>query len=886
MNVTLVYPLLSRQRSRVDENKQYWPPLGLAYIAAVLRQHGHHVQILDRDYIMRKHNFDFEATDTATLDRIRDFSSDIVGFSATTPNVSDVDAFSRKVKAANSRITTVIGGPHCVGEPEDTLRICSAVDLLARGEGEMIMRAIADGKDVTGIPGLTYRRNNGFASNEDQPLIESLDSLPMPARDLLDMKFYTRPSRFISRNLSLRTTHIFTARGCPFNCSYCAGPLMGKRKVRYHSPQRVVDEISELIDTYAIEAVYFAEDMFLSNKKRAIEMANLFMERGIHKKIVWMAQVATNVVDDELLTTMKNAGCVHVEYGFESGSQRILGLMNKSTNVEKNKRAALLTRKHGFRFQGNFIVGYPGETRDDFGKTLDFIKEVKPNNVSMNLFMPLPGTQIYQQLKKEQRLQMSWDDLGNPEAPQINYADMPGAEFEKLFFKAKLFVVLPLNLMYFLKDNIGHPVRLVYVLSTQFKSVLIRICKAVSGLLKAERSQTRVLFVAYHSAAEPIMESQGLSYMRGIANDTKTAFSLLTFETPLSTPGARAAVASAGFPIRWRFSYYHQTPRLIAALWDIVRGMFIIWRMIAVDKIRIIHCRGLIPGIMAYAPARLNRVRLFFDSRGLLADKYVGGGLIRNNSITYRVMRRCEDFLLTHADFSTVETRSHEALLSASRIGRALRGKLAVIPCCVDTEKFGIRAGDVPRAQGGFTLAYLGKLGTWYLIDEMLDFFRVLSKRMPAARFLFITQEDPEPLFAAAGKKGIARDAIVIRKPSAGEVPAALAAADAGIFFINPYKRYNSSPIKFGEYLACGLPVVVNAGIGDTDRICVQERVGVVVNDLNDSNYQRAVDELVGLTRERVQLKQRCRKAEEHHCSLREGVQQYRAIYQKLAGLP
>ncbi|HOU36134.1 MAG TPA: cobalamin B12-binding domain-containing protein [Candidatus Omnitrophota bacterium] len=108
MNVTLVYPLLSRQRSRVDENKQYWPPLGLAYIAAVLRQHGHHVQILDRDYIMRKHNFDFEATDTATLDRIRDFSSDIVGFSATTPNVSDVDAFSRKVKAANSRITTAL----------------------------------------------------------------------------------------------------------------------------------------------------------------------------------------------------------------------------------------------------------------------------------------------------------------------------------------------------------------------------------------------------------------------------------------------------------------------------------------------------------------------------------------------------------------------------------------------------------------------------------------------------------------------------------------------------------------------------------------------------------------------------------------------------------
>jgi radical SAM superfamily enzyme YgiQ (UPF0313 family) len=235
-------------------------------------------------------------------------------------------------------------------------------------------------------------------------LIEPLDSLPLPARDLLDMGYYTRPSRFISRNLSLRATHIFTARGCPNNCYYCAGPLMGRRKVRFHSPDRVVFEIEELIAKYRIEAVYFAEDMFLSSKNRVVEMTDLFLARGIHKKIVWMAQLSTNVVSEPLLSKMKEAGCVHVEYGFESGSQRILDLMNKKTTVEGNRRAALLTKKSGLRFQGNFIAGYPGEAEEDFERTISFMRNVRPNNISLNIFMPLPGTVIYNRLKEEGRL--------------------------------------------------------------------------------------------------------------------------------------------------------------------------------------------------------------------------------------------------------------------------------------------------------------------------------------------------------------------------------------------------------------------------------------------------------------------------------------------------
>jgi anaerobic magnesium-protoporphyrin IX monomethyl ester cyclase len=362
--------------------------------------------------------------------------------------------------------------------------------MLVRGEGEMVMLDIANEVNLSEIGSLTYKKTDeDIISNSDRPLIEPLDSLPFPARHLLDMDYYTRPSRFISRNLSLRATHIFTARGCPYKCRYCAGPLMGRGRVRYHSPQRVVLEIEDLIDRYSVEAIYFAEDMFLSNKKRALEMADLFIERNIHKKIVWIAQVNPNAVDEELLSKIREAGCIHVEYGFESGSQRVLDLMNKKTNVARNKDVALLTRNNRLRFQGNFIVGYPGETEDDFNKTVSFIKKVRPNRISLNIFMPLPGTEIYERLKKENKLLPDWDNLGNPEAPFINYANMSVSHFERLYFKAKLKVVLPINLINFIKDNIRHPVRLLYVILTQFRSVIRRLFKAVAGLRRIKKEQ-------------------------------------------------------------------------------------------------------------------------------------------------------------------------------------------------------------------------------------------------------------------------------------------------------------------------------------------------------------------------------------------------------------
>jgi anaerobic magnesium-protoporphyrin IX monomethyl ester cyclase len=487
MNILLIYPLLSRKRALVDENKQFWPPLGLAYLASVLEKGGHTVEILDRDVVLRKNDLDFDKVDAFTLDRIRGLKPGIVGISVTTPNMPDVAHLSRLIKKKFNNTMVVLGGPHVTGEPAITLKEVPEADVIVRGEGELTILELARGDAPEKVKGITYRKGPEIISNAARDLIANIDELPLPARHLLDMKFYTRPSRFTSRNLSLRTTSIFTARGCPYRCSFCAGPLVFSGKVRFHSPERVIREIEELSSEYGVEALYFAEDMFLSSKKRAEELLGLFIERGINKKMKWIAQAKASIISDELLGLMKEAGCVGVEYGFESGSQRVLDLMHKRLKIEESLRAAELTRKARMRFQANIITGYPGETADDFRKTLDFVRKVKPNMIGFNIFMPLPGTPSYEELKREGKELPKWEDIGDQEASQVNYADMPPEMFEKLYLEARLKVILPINLKNFIKDNAKHPLRLAKVGFTQFGGVLVKTARTMSKLVSLNK---------------------------------------------------------------------------------------------------------------------------------------------------------------------------------------------------------------------------------------------------------------------------------------------------------------------------------------------------------------------------------------------------------------
>jgi radical SAM superfamily enzyme YgiQ (UPF0313 family) len=402
-----------------------------------------------------------------------------------------VDAISKMIKRAFPDVPVVIGGPHATALPAETLEEFGSIDIAMTGEGEETWLDMLKGTKLADVRGIAYRKEGRIVLNEPRPHIADLDSLPFPAHHLLDMDFYLRPSRFTSRNLSLRTTSIFTARGCPYRCTFCAGPVVFPGKVRFHSTKRVIAEINNLVSKYNVEALYFAEDMFLASKRRATELLEEFIRQPWSKRLKWFAQARVDVIDSSMLELMKRAGCVGVEYGFESGSQRILDAMNKASSVEENIKAAFLTRKAGMRFQANIIVGYPGETKEDFAATISFLEKIKPSNVGFNIFMPLPGTAAYKELKGAGRPIPPWEEIGDPEIASVSYADMSKEDFEKMYLLARFRVILPTNLKNFIKDNIRNPFRLARLLATQFWGTGVKTVNAFFRLRKLEQEDAK-----------------------------------------------------------------------------------------------------------------------------------------------------------------------------------------------------------------------------------------------------------------------------------------------------------------------------------------------------------------------------------------------------------
>lgn len=475
MRVALIYPLLPEFRFKQDEIKSYWPPLGLSYIASLLEKEGHEVKIIDRDVLLRKNKLRKGETDLRTLEALKKFNPEMVGFSATTPLISDVKHTTNLLRQNFPNLLMVLGGPHPTALPEQTLTECENVDILVFGEGEFTMLDIANQVHLKNIRGIFFRRNGKIHFTHSRLPCPDLDKLPFPARHLLEMNFYARPSPMVIRGLFLRATTIFTSRGCPYKCNFCSGPLVFGKGVRFHSPSYVIKEIKEVFKKYKIDGFYFADDMFLSNKERAKEICELLQKEGLHKRIKWCAQIRVKPIDKELLQLMKRSGCVQVEYGFESGSKKMLNAMNKGTTVEQNYRAAKLTEEVGLRYLANIIVGYPNETEEDFISTINFLKSIKPGFIGFYKLIPLPGSNVYSDLIKGNSCFVDWDNLDN-ENTDLNLTSISKEKFDKLYYYTRLRIVSHTNVLNYIKSNLfKNPFFIFYNLKLSYKWLLRRI---------------------------------------------------------------------------------------------------------------------------------------------------------------------------------------------------------------------------------------------------------------------------------------------------------------------------------------------------------------------------------------------------------------------------
>lgn len=437
MNVCLIYPTL--------ENWEPWPPLGLAYIAAFVREKCDNIIILDRNVLLKNNNGNLKKTNSATIEVLKEFKPDIVGITATTVLIPDAYNMAHTCKTLFPHVVTILGGTHATVLPEETLNECPDLDYICIGEGENVFDQIVslkDKKDIRQLKGIAYLDNHGNVINNGfAPFIENLDILPFPARDLIDMKRYMVTANNIIRGVNIRATHIFGARGCPFKCKFCASSKVFGPKVRFHSPQYILNEIKLLKKEYGVDGIYFAEDMFLSNKQRTLGLCDLLKKEGLNKSIEWCAQLKVNVIDQFLLTQLKEAGCIQIEYGFESGSDRVLNLMNKKATVSANFEADSLTRESKIRYLANIIVGIPDENEEDYLGTIQFVKKIKADYIAFNKFIPLPGSRFYDELKEKGLLTNDWESYWTTNL-NYNFANTPRKKFILFYLLTRFFIMI------------------------------------------------------------------------------------------------------------------------------------------------------------------------------------------------------------------------------------------------------------------------------------------------------------------------------------------------------------------------------------------------------------------------------------------------------------
>ena len=363
-------------------------PLGLASLAAFARKAGYSVQVVD-----------------AWAERLQDQNHlqnrldaipppKVAGVSVVTSNLRGAGVAGRAVRKAFLETLIVMGGPHVSAVPGEVLKEFPETDLGVYGEGELTLIEILssfekNGKVPQGLLGTVWREQNRIQKAPPRPPIQDLDALPRPARDLFDLDLYHPHPPYGRR---LRYMNEITSRGCPFHCAYCSKSVFGD-SYRAFSPERVVEDLKDLVDRYNVREVHFYDDDLSLNRKRTVEL----MERLISADLdlIWSCTTRCDLVDPVLLDLMKKAGCWMISYGVESGNDNLRNTVNKGITREQIKAAFHATKRSGIKVTGYFMIGLPGETEQTFQETIDFVDQLDPQYVNWGVLMVYPGSPFY-----------------------------------------------------------------------------------------------------------------------------------------------------------------------------------------------------------------------------------------------------------------------------------------------------------------------------------------------------------------------------------------------------------------------------------------------------------------------------------------------------------
>lgn len=405
--------------------------LGIAYIASYLNKNGHDAWLYNADFLNKKAFKNLQGLFNGFVDykeyfknenhdiwnevvqKIIEFNPDWVGYTSYTANVSAIDIISKKLKINKPKIKQVIGGVHATLD-NNILNKLKTIDFSIQREGEEAMLSLVEENNPEIISGVVSRNNGSLIINGDADLIKNIDELPFPERE----KFWGLSE---VEKKTVDVSYICTIRGCPYRCNYCASPFHWKRdKTQYRSPESVIDEMRLLKEKhwatekeydYSASAnikaksdllirdntiVYFVDDVFTVKKKRVKEILRMMIDQNLG--MYWKCEARTDHLDEEICELMAQANCVRVKLGFESGSDRILKMIQKDETKEDMQRGVRMLKEAGVPFTAYFMAGFPGETDEDLKETIAFAKEIEADYYSLSVLAPYYGTKMYYDL--------------------------------------------------------------------------------------------------------------------------------------------------------------------------------------------------------------------------------------------------------------------------------------------------------------------------------------------------------------------------------------------------------------------------------------------------------------------------------------------------------
>ncbi|MGB2814246.1 MAG: radical SAM protein [Dehalococcoidales bacterium] len=398
------------------------PPIGLGYIASVLLEAGHLVEI--EDLMLTE----ISKVEEVLKERLKIISPDVTGITCNSHERFFAFDVAKWVKeSGNSKV--VMGGPHVTFAAEETLKNVPFIDVIVRHEGELTMKELCNklesGNSISDVKGISYRDKEGIIhTNPPRPFIVDLDVLPFPARHLLRIEDY---EFFLPVPERPRITSIITSRGCPFTCKYCSATIMTGSKIRMRSPKNSVDEIEQVLREYpSLGGLFIYDDHFAVNKRRVISICEEIINRRLHFR--WGCYSRVDSIDREVAEALKSAGCELVSFGVESGSDKVLKLMGKKVTSEQIVEAIKIVKAEGMIARSSFLYRYPGEGFWDIFKTYLLMSKAglsMKEVVQAEYPIIYPGTALFAELQAAHYLpdEFNWEDRSNFNLP--TFKDVP-----------------------------------------------------------------------------------------------------------------------------------------------------------------------------------------------------------------------------------------------------------------------------------------------------------------------------------------------------------------------------------------------------------------------------------------------------------------------------